>query len=476
MSPIDFLSFDWSWTTTTTDGETSSSSLGSSGRYFPALYTSDLVWDRVNAVRGGPALLRSPSESLVSELYTFSGNIWTEAGIISDFRGFNEDNVNDIYDAVDNMWYTTRGRIGLMRASLRAFGYARKDDAYEGNVIRPPYPLLNNRFTGVGVLVHDTPLVSQFGYWPNNGNVEVTAYGLDTDIGGATGYSGVPIHFSLPLAEPVLTGSGNLSIEIEKLMPRTRIAGQRQLRIFANQAGLSVDLPSATGPDAEFRFTGSSGTATLVDDGDIVRIDQDFIVPNGYSTITFAPDVSLSDVRPGDQILLVFPDDPTTDDVVESALMSGIYTVFANSDRPDFGTITDPGVGNININQLPSRSLAVSYVGGASETFTGSGNFYPSQDPLVSISLVISRYYPYDWFQRPNQPAAQADVISASISRSTVENRAELGLRDGEFFAVPTEPLEPNSTYRVRVRARTISEERSWSWTFTTNGRIPPVR
>ncbi len=70
---------------------------------------------------------------------------------------------------------------------------------------------------------------------------------------------------------------------------------------------------------------------------------------------------------------------------------------------------------------------------------------------------------------------------SGAITRLPIIQGFEL--RDGEFFLIPTEPLEPNSWYEVGIRLRTTSysfedvrnSNSQVIWQFKTNGNTPPV-
>ena len=221
---------------------------------YPTYFTSTSMYSRVDAVVGGPDLLKNSNGvgRYIFENYVFNGNITNSAGDPSNFRGFSLDSffnatqVNGLdnnfqFDVVDNMWYTRRGRHALIQPTARFWGYG----DVQSNKFACPWPILNGRFLGVGMVVADRPLTQQLGFWPNNGQTDVTPYGLDTDVwnlqqelGSDSPYGGPPIHFTLPVAEPFQwSGPNALSITF------TCVAGYpagwperwKALAVFTNQ-------------------------------------------------------------------------------------------------------------------------------------------------------------------------------------------------------------------------------------------------
>jgi hypothetical protein len=244
---------------------------------YPLFFTSVDPYNRVRAVVGGDDLLFSGGTGRgVFELYDFNGNVPQPSGQNSDFRGYNLDlrlnaiqaisNDNNFrYDPVDSMWYSRRGRHALTQPTLRAWSYASVQDDDVGNSIVAP--ILSGRFLGVGLGVCDRPLTQQLGYWPNPGNTDVTPYGTDTDLqtdltepGGDSPFHGVPIHITMPAAEPFL----RISLSFSNVTPASTanpLGGYptnwpkrwRKLAIFSNQdvnymrnSVLTLNLPDVT--------------------------------------------------------------------------------------------------------------------------------------------------------------------------------------------------------------------------------------
>ena len=280
---------------------------------FPALFTNDDLWSRITAVVGGPDLLRNAGPRTVNEFYLFDGTVLdTTSGDPGFFRGYNLDTLNNTnpaiyqFDAVDNIWYSRRGRKTLMRAALRSFGFATPQD---GDVSYYPWPVLDGRFLGALTTVSQNPAIAQFGFWPNDGNTDVCPYGLDTDIKDVTippapltvpdvvrhQYSGPPIHITLPINEPFLLNTadlaGGIAIYFRKLPtasdthnPQTKPNDAIRRYYTAFFTGLNggnfgyafVD----GGPTAgDYDYTGCGNTET-VDPGDETHNAELLIVPN----------------------------------------------------------------------------------------------------------------------------------------------------------------------------------------------------
>ena len=244
------------------------------GSQYPLHFTSTNRYNRVRAVVGGDSLLFSNASqgAALFESFAFNGNITANSGLNSEFRGFNQDlyfnavqanaSDNDFrYDVVDALWYTRRGRHGMIQPTMRGWAYASHNDNSAG--MPYPYPILSGRFLGTYLAISDRPLTQQYGFWPNNGNRDVTPYGLDTDlqtvlteVGGESPYCGPPMHVTLPVAEPFTAISLSFAnITSGGYPPGPNGAAWpdrwKKLAIFFNQDparfNLSVTLPDVTG-------------------------------------------------------------------------------------------------------------------------------------------------------------------------------------------------------------------------------------
>lgn len=277
---------------------------------FPALFTNDDLWSRIAAVVGGPDLLRNAGPRTVNEFYLFDGAIQDDNGDPTFFRGYNLDTLNNTnpalyqFDAVDNIWYSRRGRKTLMRAGLRAFGFATPQD---GDVSYYPWPVLDGRFLGALTTVTQNPAIAQLGIWPNDGNTDVCPYGLDTDMKDVVTppppltitdvvrhqYSGPPIHVTLPVNEPFLLNdtdfAGGMQIYFRKLQtdPQTGVdqpVPNTSIRKFFTPffTGLNGGVWAsayATGSPTDYDYDGC-GNSEKVDEGDEMHNGELVIVPN----------------------------------------------------------------------------------------------------------------------------------------------------------------------------------------------------
>jgi hypothetical protein len=430
---------------------------------FPAMYTAPLPVQRVVAVRGGPDLVRlyRSDARRVDEMYVFNGNVWTNNGTLSAFRGFNTDNVTDLSGPVDNLWYSPRGRVLLMRATLRSIGFGNPYDRIEGSVAQPPYPILGGRFAGVFLGLSEQTLVAQPGFWPNNGNTDVMPYGLHTGPGSRggdaySGYQGPPIHFTLPVAEPLISADGALRISITKVAPETPLQGSTgRLNIYTNLDNVQVQLPAlAAVPDqdstqeeidrynlSQRQFNKGGAPYQPVTLGPINTIAG--ILGTNFSAVQFFPEVSLYGVLPGD-VINVFGDAGSTatgsagTTLPPTAFTRSFGLVIENGDRGDLESLD-------GLYQVGGGTLRVLWFG---------------PDPGA-------------YYQRfPAQPNAQGTVVSNRDS-APFDPSISPFLRDGEVVIVPVEPLEPNTTYEVAVSAQTITSVWSRTWRFTTNGKTP---
>ena len=189
---------------------------------YPAYRTALDPWNRVNAVVGGADFLKEITARGIKEYYLFDGDIQPDSsssgGSSSSttgerLRGFKRGTAN----LVDNLWYTRKGRLALLRPNLVAVGIAQHDDFQEGQVVEPPWPYLDGRFIGSMVCAYARPEQRQLTIWPRNGMTGVRTSGLDTDVKtlvnvGSSGltadavvphaYSGPPISVTLPINTP----------------------------------------------------------------------------------------------------------------------------------------------------------------------------------------------------------------------------------------------------------------------------------
>lgn len=229
---------------------------------YPALFTNTTLYPRLEAVVGGRDLMANGgcTSSTVFETYIFDGTIETETTTNSQFRGFTGPNLTtrESFSAVDNAWYTRRGRMLLARPSLFAFGFGQKCDDGSVPCDTIPYPIMNGQFLGVLTTLHQNPLNHVMGFWPNNGNTDVNPYGLDTENSGTDLYVGPPIHITLPLnvSIPRTTGVKELSLtRVDSLgastAPLTAPSTQADFRsynVFSGVKGLTVPtVPVANG-------------------------------------------------------------------------------------------------------------------------------------------------------------------------------------------------------------------------------------
>jgi hypothetical protein len=187
--------------------------------------------------------------AIPSEVYIFDGDIYRTDGSIGELRGYAERDGS----AVENIWYARRGRVPAMRAALRSFGFGHKSyTSVQNGAFAPPFPILNNRFIGVAVLLAAQPAIAARSVWPNDGNEDVRPYGLDTDLSGPNQYSGPPIHVTLPVDEPFLRNTGVTQLNLTKVasnggapIATTVVPGGNQFRVYSNVSGLVV--PSIAG-------------------------------------------------------------------------------------------------------------------------------------------------------------------------------------------------------------------------------------
>jgi hypothetical protein len=211
--------------------------------YFPALKTAKDPWNRVNAVVGGSDLLKQLVNKGIKEYFLFDGDIeidttTTGTGTGSSntgehLRGYSLGSTN----LIDNLWYSRKGRLALVRPNLTAIGLAQVEDASpSGSPIIPPWPFLNGRFTGSVMCAYARPEQQQLTVWPKDGSTGIKTVGLDTDLlevvnigdSGLTedevvghAYAGPPISVTLPVNVPFLLNStinaGGVTVGFRKL-------------------------------------------------------------------------------------------------------------------------------------------------------------------------------------------------------------------------------------------------------------------
>ena len=563
---------------------------------FPALFTDPDLFIRIEAVDGGGSLVDGAVTVTPFEDYEFNGDIFQTTsttgttgttgavGAVSApatgasatfpyFRGFNTDALTDAngaqyqFDAVDNMWYTRVGRTAIMRASTLAFAFA---GTYDTNDYRPPYPILDDRFTGSFISIGYANLFARLGMWPNDGlqpsgTVEagVTTYGLDTDVGGQNQYCGPPIHVTLPVFEPVLISPNSAClVSLTKMLtvdPRdsslatvvASISGGVVTNLTLTSPGAGYSSASApsvviTGggatanaaATATVNADGTIGTITLTSGGAgytsaptvvlsrtqapvdasliktfaVYSLDPNLSVGDpgdsnapagtygyaptgpavqtvsnglvtqvtvnstvgGFSVVTFDPSVNLTQVQIGDEVSLTVGE---AGGYPYPTQYNGVYTVLWNTDANP----PEPGIPT----GLPQHSLAVNYINSNSGNPT---NIYFFNGP-AGTSVILPNF-----LSNPTLDDNTASVISVNGGRFGVifDNSRAHQLRSGEFFIIPTAPLEPNSWYEVGVRFRTVSYILSgatqnpnvvdtdanptlYKWTFKTNGRVPTI-
>lgn len=283
---------------------------------YPLLFTSNDKYNRVRAVQGGDNLLfnQSPNGSVLFENFVFNGNTTTLAGKNSEFRGFNLDlfyNASGIvgdndfaFDIVDNLWYSRRGRHALIQPTMRQWAYASHADSDLG---RPyPYPILNGRFLGTALSVADRPLTQMQGVWPNDGNTDVTPYGLDTDlqnelpdVGQDSPYAGPPIHLTTSVAEPFVSITLSFSLDPtpgNAQFPTGWPNRWKKVAIFSNQdptfmkqSVLNLSLPDVlVGPTIRVvKLVGQTDPAIALRDGELYFQTLGPLLPNAKYLLSF---------------------------------------------------------------------------------------------------------------------------------------------------------------------------------------------
>lgn len=399
---------------------------------FPALFTSNSLYTRLEAVRGGRDTLAAGNarSTTVFESYVFDGNVEKKDGTQSFFRGF--ENTRATFDAVQNAWYSRRGRMLLARPSLRYFGYGQKCDDGRVPCASVPYPIMDGQFLGVMVSLHSYPLVQKLGWWPNNGNTDVIPYGLDTDTAGPDQYSGTPIHITIPINQPIPRTTGVRSLTFTRVdsagvaqAPSTYPSSQsswQQFKIYSSVVGLIV--PTIATP-AGGQFKAAGPIAALLSNIAVTASNPiAWNIPRTADFHTFTVDAGtdLSTVNVGDILVIHIKAGPYT----------GVYRY------------TIAAVNNT--------------------TKTVSVNF----PPLVFTNLAPDNpAFPNSAFLN-NFDNLKFDFESATST--VVSTELDENLQDGEIVMVPLAPLQNNTSYRVSFQIVTPAYDSGVNtFTFTTN-------
>ncbi len=406
---------------------------------FPALYTYNALYQRIEAVRGGRDLLQTAGQDPrnVAESYVFNGDIWRKDGTASPFRGYNLDTLNNadaskyVFDAIDNIWYARSSRMQVARPSVRAFGYGNRSDSGQLPEQVPPYPILNNRFLGVVNTIISYPQVARLSYWPTSANNadgnRVHPYGLDTDIGGPNQYAGPPIHFTIPVDEPFLRDVGVVLLSFARadgIDPTTSPhinAAWRQYRVWSNVSGLVVPTV-ANAVNGFYRATGP--VAPVIADATVTNVTAgaaNLLVLQQPYTFTLADTADLTTVAPND-----------------------ILTIKISAGNPGAGSYSYPITG----------------LNAAAHTVTVQIPFGPFSNNFIT-SFPATAY-------GSNVDNIRVDIRSTTSTLITA--LVDKTLRNGELVIVPVAPLQNDTQYRVRVQVQTPSYNSGViSWTFTTD-------
>lgn len=388
---------------------------------FPALYTHTDLATRIQAVSGGIALMESlgSTRAEVDAAFVFNGTVWRDDGYQSDFKGFNLDHDPDFYDfdPIDSLWYSRRGRVMIARAALRAFGYAAVDDKLD---FIPPYPIMQGRFLGVVDVMYSRPLVAGLGFWPGPGNVgaqAVTPFGTDPDVGGPNQFSGVPIHISLPVAEPILTDIGLQACRLRRVDAAPAVpATWRFFQVYSKTNGLVVPVT----PADNYQARG-------------------------------VPAPTIADAQP-----------------------TSVTVVGYNGNPPDTWTTRLQFPGSVSLTAISVgdtariRILSGNRVGSFVFTVTSVNTVNNS----ITVSIPSPAIVPADYGNDLRN--VRVDLFSSSSTGVIAE--VDRFLRDGEVFLVPVAPLEANARYEVQIRLRTASYDTGLLiWEFETNDKVVPT-
>ncbi len=267
--------------------ETTTGTTGTAGGYFPALTTARDPYNRVNAVVGGADLLSTLVNRGIKEYFLFDGDIEIDSTVTGGttsttgehFRGYAAGSTN----LIDNLWYSRKGRLALVRPNLTAIGLAQVDDASpSGSPIYPPWPFLNGRFTGSVVCAYARPEQQQLTVWPKDGSSGIKTVGLDTDLlevvnVGDSGltvdevvahtYTGPPISITLPINVPFLLNqtlnAGGVTVGFRKMEidPVTSLPQTPPASFITPYVAVFFAVPS-TGGNAQEVVFGAVNQAT----------------------------------------------------------------------------------------------------------------------------------------------------------------------------------------------------------------------
>lgn len=153
--------------------------------------------------------------------------------------------------------------------------------------------------------VADRPLTQMQGVWPNDGNIDVTPYGLDTDlqnelptVGQDSPYAGPPIHFTLPVAEPFVSITLNFSLDPTAVFPAGWPNRWKKVAVFTNQSStlMKDSIAKISLPDVailpgefqiEYKFVGQNDPAIALRDGELYFQTLGPLVPNAKYLLSF---------------------------------------------------------------------------------------------------------------------------------------------------------------------------------------------
>ena len=272
------------------------------GATFPALFTNNSIYSRVAAVVGSTGLIDACKRQGFNEFYVFNGDLPTESEGNSPFRGYGSSSFN----AVEHLWYSRRGRATLMRPNLTAIGFGSTADDYQDDCRCSPWPIFDGNFLGALTTASVQPAVYQLSIWPNNGNQNVNTYGLDTDLEEVStppegvdvvvrhGFSGPPIHITLPSSQPFLLNTdiaaGGIQVGFHKMMvdPTNPAIEQnpphagilRYITGFWRGANGSIaSILFDPDVDEEYRYTPVGFEETDVPPADLLRNGELILIP-----------------------------------------------------------------------------------------------------------------------------------------------------------------------------------------------------
>jgi len=402
------------------------------GLAYPALYTSTSLWARLEAPVGGRGLADSigADATSINEFYSFNGDIPRTDGTVSTYRGYPV----TIGNAIDNVWYSRLGRASAMRAAVRFFGYGQKDDTSGPfGQFNPPYPVLNGKFLGVTTIIAGKPAVAAQSTWPNNGNQNVNPYGLDTDLTGITQFSGPPLHFTLPVDEPILRTGGLTAfslVKVDDFGVAVAIPGNSgtTIRTYSNTSGLVVPNTVAVGQFVVEGATAPSASYSISNWNNQPPSDND-----GFVDITLTGGVSAFTV--GDQVDIVISKTRSTATEPDVGRFGRfpVTAVTATSIRVQVGTVlavSTTTVGNV-----------------VTSTLTNLDFIFKDRPVLDNVTKATKQFVAFE--------NVRIDQYIPGVVNKIAFVDDNLMLKNGEFIAVPTSPLERNTRYRFEYQAKT---------------------